>query len=124
VNAFQVLSEPETLRYAYESIKSKPGNMTKGSDPTTLDGMSLKWFDNTSVLLREERYKPKPARRVYIPKPNGKMRPLGISCPDDKIVQQAVRLVLEMVLEPKFLGTSHGFRPKRGCHSALKAVRA
>jgi group II intron reverse transcriptase/maturase len=124
INAFEVLSKTEILRDAYETIKSKSGNMVPGSDKETLDGISETWFSQMSVNLVNESFKPKPSRRVYIPKANGKMRPLGISSPRDKIVQQAMRIVMEMVLEPTFQSTSHGFRPKRGCHSALKNVRS
>lgn len=98
--------------------------MVPGSDDETLDGISKDWFTKTSKELVDESYKPKPARRVYIPKANGKMRPLGISSPRDKIVQQAMRIVMEMVLEPKFHDSSHGFRPSRGCHTALQEVRS
>ena len=104
--------------FAGELIKSKPGNMVRGVDSNTLDGLPISWFNETSKQLNEEKYKPKPSRRVYIPKANGKLRPLGISSPRDKIVQQAFKIVMEMVLEPKFLDSSHGFRPRRGCHSA------
>lgn len=123
INAFQILSSPEILRRAYETIKSKPGNMTPGADRETLDGISNTWIANTSQDLIHESYQPNPARRVYIPKPNGKKRPLGVSSPKDKIVQQAMKLVLEIVLEPKFSNLSHGFRPGRGCHTALREVR-
>ena len=98
--------------------------MVRGVDKETPDGLPVKWFEDASRLLRYEAYKLRPARRVYIPKANGKSRPLGISSPRDKIVQQALRIVLEIVLEPKFMETSHGFRPKRGCHSALKSIRS
>lgn len=97
--------------------------MTPGDDKITLDGINLSWFDSTSLSLKKDIYVPKPARRVYIPKKNGKLRPLGISPPRDKIVQQALLFILEIVLEPKFLDTSHGFRPRRSCHTALREVR-
>lgn len=123
-NAFLVLSDPLILRDAYETIKNKPGNMVVGSDNVTLDGITEEWFEGASKELRVESYQPKPSRRVYIPKANGKMRPLGISSPRDKIIQQAMRVVAEIVLEPKFLDSSHGFRPKRGCHTALREIRS
>lgn len=123
-NAFEVIRSVETLKMAYETIKSKPGNMVMGTDRVTLDGISEKWFNEISERITRERYQPLPSRRVYIPKPNGKKRPLGISSPRDKIIQQAMRLVLEVILEPKFLDSSHGFRPKRGCHSALESIRS
>lgn len=97
--------------------------MREGIDKQTLDGISEEWFNETSEKLKRNTYKPNPARRVNIPKANGKTRPLGISSPIDKIVQQSMRLVLEAVLEPRFQDTSHGFRPKRGCHTALKTLR-
>jgi retron-type reverse transcriptase len=123
LNAFEIISRPETLRMAYEMIKSKPGNMVIGTDNVTLDGINQNWFAETSKSLKNESYKFKPARRVHIPKPNGKMRPLGISSPRDKIIQQAVKIVLECVLDPKFSENSHGFRPNRGCHTALREIR-
>nr|ATI20252.1 group II intron reverse transcriptase/maturase [Juglanconis oblonga] len=122
-NAFKLISDPDLIKLAYGLIKSNPGNMTKGTDNPTLDGLSNDWVAETSLALRNESYNPKPARRVYIPKANGKMRPLGISSPRDKIIQQAMKLVVEAILEPKFMDTSHGFRPKRGCHTALKEIR-
>lgn len=122
-NAFQIISDPEVIKLAYEMIKSKPGNMTKGVDSITLDGISHEWVTKTALALRDESFNPKPARRVYIPKANGKMRPLGISSPRDKIIQQAMKLVLETILEPVFLDSSHGFRPRRGCHTALREIR-
>ena len=123
-NAFEIIANVNTLKMAYESIKSNPGNMTEGVDRETLDGIDENWFKETSKKLFLEEFRPKPARRVYIPKPNGKKRPLGISSPRDKIVQQAVKLVLDCVYESDFLDTSHGFRPKRGTHTALKAIRS
>lgn len=123
-NAFLVATEGETLKLAYETIKSNPGNMVRGTDTITLDGITKEWFDETSRKLRREIYHPLPGRRVYIPKANGKRRPLGISSPRDKIIQQAFKIIMEEVLEPRFLDTSHGFRPMRGCHTALKNIRS
>lgn len=123
INAFQILSDPNILYQAYNTIKSKPGNMVHGTDKKTLDGINKKWFESTSTALINESYKPKPVRRVYIPKANGKMRPLGIGSPRDKIILQAILFILEIVLEPKFSDLSHGFRPNRGCHTALRQVR-
>lgn len=122
-NALQILATPEVLKIAYETIKSKPGNMVEGSDKETLDGISEKWFQQASLTILDESYQPKPARRVYIPKKNGKMRPLGISSPRDKIVQQSARIIMEEILEPKFMDSSHGFRPNRGCHIGLQKIR-
>jgi group II intron reverse transcriptase/maturase len=124
LNAFKILSDPKILLMAYESIKSAPGNMVTGTDTETIDGINLEWFETMSKSLRKEEFRPRPARRTYIPKANGKMRPLGISSPRDKIVQQAMRMVMEHILEPKFLDCSHGFRPEKGCHTALKTVRS
>jgi retron-type reverse transcriptase len=108
---------------AYLEIKSKPGMMSKGSDDETLDGINLEWFFETSRILRTEKYQPRPSRRVYIPKPNDKKRPLGIGSPRDRIIQQAMKMVMECKIEPTFLDYSHGFRPKRSCHSALREIR-
>ena len=123
-NTFEVLSSAQVLRLAYEAIKSKPGNMARGVDRETLDGITLEWFEKTSRELQLELYQFRPNRRVYIPKANGKLRPLGIASPRDKIIQQAMNMVLETVLEPRFHDTSHGFRPFRGCHTALRQVKS
>ena len=125
-NAFAIASNKYTLLKAYELLKSNPGNMVPAADKEkeTFDGINAEWFDKTSEELKTWNFEFKPARRVFIPKPNGKLRPLGISSPRDKIVQQALKMVLEVVLEPKFLDSSHGFRPKRGCHTALQTFRS
>lgn len=122
-NPFDIITDIRTLVLAYNSIKSNPGNMVEGPDEQTLDGIDKKWILETTKKLKREIWYPKPARRVYIPKANGKKRPLGISSPRDKIVQQAMKIVLETIIEPKFSNLSHGFRPKRGCHTALKVIR-
>lgn len=122
-NAFELISSKECLKAAYNDLKSKPGMMVKGIDEITLDGINEEWFRKTSEELIKEQYKFNPVRRVHIPKANGKMRPLGISSPRDRIIQQAMKLVMESILEPHFSEMSHGFRPHKGCHTALKNIR-
>jgi Retron-type reverse transcriptase len=100
--------------------------MTKGVDGTTLDGTSLETFRDLIAEIRDESYTPKPSRRVYIPKANGKLRPLGVPSVKDKIVQEIVRTILECIYDspkgPTFLEVSHGFRSNRSTHTALKDV--
>ncbi len=108
---------------AYNNIYAKEGNMTMGSDGNTIDGMSLARIDAIIETLKDESYKPKPARRVYIPKKNGKKRPLGIPSIDDKLVQEVIRMILESIYDNKFSDSSHGFRPNRSCHTALKQFK-
>src|SRR5207249_19245 len=98
------------------------GAMTKGSTEETVDGMSLQKIHRIIDLLRQERYQWTPVRRTEIPKANGKMRPLGIPTWGDKLVQEALRMLLEPYYERKFSAHAHGFRPVRGCHSALLEV--
>jgi group II intron reverse transcriptase/maturase len=124
-----IVSDPEVLILAYEIIKSNPGNSTPGSTFTTLDKIDLSWFSKTSYNLKAGKYKFKPARRTYVfkPKKNSdrfqQFRPLTISGPRDKIVQQAMYLILNAIYEPSFLDVSHGSRPNRGNHSALEHLK-
>lgn len=97
--------------------------MTKGTDNKTIDGMSIKRIDTIISKLRDESYQPQPSRRTYIPKKNGKMRPLGIPSFDDKLVQEVVRMILEAIYEGGFSKYSHGFRPNRSCHTALNQIQ-
>ena len=108
---------------AYQNIYSNQGNMTAGSDGKTIDAMSLKRIDTLIASLQSEGYQPTPSRRTYIPKKNGKVRPLGIPSFDDKLVQEVVRLMLEAIYEGYFEKSSHGFRPKRSCHTALDQIQ-
>lgn len=108
---------------AYQNIYAAPGNMTPGTDGNTIDAMSLNRIDGIIARLKDESYQPQPSRRTYIPKKNGKMRPLGIPSFDDKLVQECVRLMLEAIYEGSFAKTSHGFRPKHSCHTALDQVQ-
>src|SRR6187455_1996048 len=107
---------------AYGNIYSNQGAMTPGADAETADGMSEDKIDQIIEAMRHERYRFRPARRVYIPKKNGKLRPLGLPSWSDKLVGEVVRLLLEAYYEPTFSDHSHGFRPGRGCHTALRKV--
>lgn len=120
---YRNLYNPEFYLTAYQKIQAKQGNMTAGTDGKTVDGMGMKRINALIAKLKDFSYRPSPARRTYIPKANGKKRPLGIPSFDDKLVQEVVRMILESIYEPNFLNTSHGFRPKRSCHTALQYVQ-
>jgi len=108
---------------AYGRIYSNQGAMTPGACDETADGMSEAKIDQIIAGMRGERYRFAPVRRVYIPKKNGKLRPLGLPSWSDKLVGEVVRLLLEAYYEPQFSGHSHGFRKGRGCHTALRKVQ-
>ncbi len=107
---------------AYGKISRNKGAMTHGVTDETPDGMSLAKIDAILEALRYERFQWLPARRTYIPKKNGKKRPLGMPVWTDKLVQEVVRLILEAYYEPQFSDHSHGFRPGRGPHTALREI--
>jgi group II intron reverse transcriptase/maturase len=107
---------------AYGRIYANHGAMTPGADAETADGMSEDKIDQIIEAMRHERYRFRPARRVYIPKKNGKLRPLGLPSWSDKLVGEVVRLLLEAYYEPTFSDHSHGFRPRKGCHTALRDI--
>lgn len=108
---------------AYKHLYANNGAATKGVNEDTADGFSEKKVQSIVDKLRDESYQPSPVRRTYRKKPNGKMRPLGIPTFSDKLVQEVLRMILEAVYEPIFLDTSHGFRPNRSCHTALKDIK-
>lgn len=108
---------------AYQRIYAKEGNMTKGADNATIDHMSISRIEKLIISLKDESYQPIPSRRVYIPKKNGKKRPLGIPTFNDKLLQEVVRMILEAMYEGSFDNNSHGFRPKRSCHTALQQIQ-
>jgi group II intron reverse transcriptase/maturase len=108
---------------AYQRIYAKPGNMTPGSDGSTIDDMSLNRIEKLIGALKDETYQPCPSRRTYIPKKDGKKRPLGIPAFDDKLVQEVLRMILEAIFEKQFENCSHGFRPNRSCHTALAQIK-
>jgi group II intron reverse transcriptase/maturase len=108
---------------AYGNIYSNQGAMTPGADGETADGMSGDKIDQVIAAMRGERYRFAPVRRVYIPKKNGKLRPLGLPSWTDKLVGEVVRLLLEAYYEPQFSPLSHGFRKGKGCHTALREIK-
>lgn len=119
---YRNLYNPEFYYLAYNNICTGQGNMTEGVDGQTIDGMSAERIDKLIASLRDHSYRPHPAKRVYIPKKNGKKRPLGIQSAEDKLVQEVIRMILESIYEPTFSPNSHGFRPQRSCHTALKHI--
>jgi group II intron reverse transcriptase/maturase len=119
---YRQLFNPELYLLAYGRIYSNRGAMTPGVDQETPAGMSLARIGRIIDALRHERYRFKPVRRVHIPKKNGKTRPLGLPSWSDKLVGEVIRLLLEAYYEPTFSDYSHGFRPGRGCHTALREV--
>jgi group II intron reverse transcriptase/maturase len=119
---YRQLFNPQMYLLAYGRIYSNKGAMTPGVTQETVDGMSLGKIRRIIDAMRHERYRFKPARRTYIPKKNGKLRPLGLPTWSDKLVGEVVRLLLEAYYEPTFSDRSHGFRPGRGRHTALREV--
>src|SRR5712691_2780246 len=119
---YRQLFNRELYLTAYGRIYRNKGAMTHGVTGETPDGMSLKKIDAIIEALRYERYQWLPARRVYIPKKDGKKRPLGMPVWSDKLLQEVIRLLLEAYYEPQFSEHSHGFRPERGCHTALREI--
>lgn len=120
---YRILFNEELFYAAYQKIASNGGSTTKGSDGRSIDEMSLARIETLIASLKDESYQPHPSRRVHIPKKNGKTRPLGIPAFEDKLVQEVVRMILEAIYEGHFETTSHGFRPKRSCHTALLHIQ-
>ncbi|WP_244422421.1 reverse transcriptase domain-containing protein [Ktedonobacter racemifer] len=124
---YRLMFKEDLYIIAYEQIKSKPGNMTPGTDGETLDGFSLETIRESIEAMRSESFQFQPVRQSFIPKANGKMRKLGIPSAKDKIVQQAIYMILEAIYDsshtPYFRETSHGFRPNHSCHTALREIR-
>lgn len=121
---YRLLCKKDFLSACYQSIKSKAGNMTPGIDGITLDGYSDQVLDKVIDSLKDQSWQFKPVRRKYIPKANGKLRPLGIPAPRDKIIQKGIETILSAIYEPTFSEYSHGFRSGRSCHSALRSIRS
>ena len=121
-NIYRLLYNRNLYLRAYGRLSSNRGAMTKGVTAETVDGMSLAKIDRIIEALRYERFRWTPVRRVNLPKPNGQTRPLGIPTWTDKLLQEVIRMLLDAYYEPQFSDRSHGFRPNRGCHTALRNV--
>ncbi len=119
---FRILKKDEIWITAYERLKSNKGALTAGSTPETMDGMSLERLKRLQNQVCKENYKFKNVKLTYIPRPDGRMRPLGLPTANDKIVQEVMRLVFEAIYEPVFSELSFGFRSGLGCHDALHHV--
>ena len=124
-NVYQIICDPQVLKAGYVKLKSNPGSMTSGADEKNLNDLRIneQYFMDLANELKMERYQPKPTKRVFIPKTDGKTCPLGIPVIEDRIVQHALLYLLEAVFEKTFSDKSHGYRPNRGAHTACKNIR-
>jgi len=120
---YRYLLRADIYYVAYKNLYANNGAATKGVNDDTTDGFSESKANGIIQKLADGSYQPKPARRTYIAKANGKLRPLGIPTFTDKLVQEVLRMILEAVYEPVFSERSHGFRPNRSCHTALKDIK-
>lgn len=120
---YRNLYNPEFYLQAYQNIYANKGAMTSGIDGMTLDGFGKEVVDTLILQIKNHTYQPNPVKRVYIPKKNGKKRPLGISSSADKLVQEVIRMILESIYEPTFSKRSHGFRHDKSCHTALQQIQ-
>lgn len=120
-NLLPIIGSEENIRLAYRNIKKNGGSRTAGTDKKTIKDIEKMSVENYVAVVRRKLmyYKPKPVKRVEIPKPNGKMRPLGIPTIIDRLVQQCILQVLEPICEAKFFDRSNGFRPNRSAEQAL-----
>jgi len=120
---YRYLLRPDIYHIAYKNLYSNSGAATKGVNNDTADGFSEAKIAKIIQSLTDETYQPSPVRRTHIKKQNGKMRPLGIPTFTDKLIQEVLRMILEAVYEPVFWDCSHGFRPNRSCHTALRSLK-
>jgi group II intron reverse transcriptase/maturase len=119
---YRQLFNPQLYLLAYGRIYSNKGAMTPGPDAETADGMTMAKIERIIDAVRHERYRFRPVRRHYIPRKDGRKRPLGLPSWSDKLLGEVIRLLLEAYYEPQFSDHSHGYRPGRGCHTALGEV--
>jgi group II intron reverse transcriptase/maturase len=122
---YHLLYDPDWLRLAHDDVAQNAGSVTAGCDGVTMDRFDEALEANLQRLaeeLKSETFEPSPVRRVHIPKPNGKVRPLGIPAMKDRMVQEAMRMVLEPIFEADFSSYSFGFRPTRRTLDAIKCI--
>jgi retron-type reverse transcriptase len=122
-DVYRQLYNPALYLRAYGRIARNAGAMTPGTTEETVDGMRQEKITAIIAALRTERYRWTPVRRVAIPKKNGTTRHLGIPTWSDKLLQEVIRSLLEAYYDPQFSAHSHGFRPDRGCHTALQSIQ-
>lgn len=120
---FRYLLRPDIYYVTFQNLYANNGAGTRGVDDDTADGFSEDKVNQIIEALKNGTYEPKPVRRTYIKKKNGKMRPLGLPTFTDKLVQDVIRMVLQAIYEPVFSDYSHGFRPNRSCHTALTQIK-
>jgi group II intron reverse transcriptase/maturase len=118
---YRVICDPVWLTAALDAIRSNKGFNTPGTDGVKGDDLDETQIARLADQLRQGAFHPTPVRRVFIPKRNGKLRPLGLPSAADKVIQSALKLLLEPIYETAFRDCSHGFRPAHSCHTALKA---
>jgi retron-type reverse transcriptase len=121
---YRQLYNPDLYLRAYGRLYANKGAMTPGVNGETVDGMTMAKITAIIADLRRERYRWTPVKRTYIPKKNGKVRPLGLPSWSDKLLGEVIRSILDAYYDPQFSRHSHGFRPGRGCHTALQEVEA
>ena len=119
---YRYLLREDIYYAAYQKLYANKGATTQGIDDDTADGFSDFYVKELIQSLKDGTYKANPVRREYIPKKNGKLRPLGIPSFRDKLLQEVVRMILEAIYEPVFDSHSHGFRPGKSCHTALRQI--
>jgi len=121
-NLSRIMSDPNFLISCWVRIRSNKGSRTPDFDGTP-DGIKLEWFESTAAVMRKGGYNFAPARKIYVSKSNKKLSPLTTPSPKDKIVQEGIRFLLEVIYEPLFLDCSYAWRSGRGCQDALKDIR-
>jgi group II intron reverse transcriptase/maturase len=122
-DCYRLMYSKELWIKAYTKLAPNSGNLTKGTTNDTIDGFNTGIIDDLIDQLKQEKFRFSPVRRVYIPKSNGKRRPLGIANFKEKLVQEVIKMILENIYEPVFKDTSHGFRTNRSCHTALSSIK-